>query len=246
MIEGEVHGCPESLTDRARTQALAAMSLDTDGSGWSEVGRRDPVIGRLQQEYGYLRPSLFHSPYEAAAAFVIGHRISIKQGRAVRARIAAEIGASTTVEGQTFYAFPTPAQVLRRGALPGLSQAKGERLHAIAGAAQDGWLAREPLRGMPMDAALAKLETLPGVGAFFAQGILFRGAGTVDTLTNEEIGMHAVTQAYELKTPVDRVTLEQIAEAWRPYRMWAMVLLHVWARSQLELPRRMELRRRRG
>lgn len=246
VIMGEVHGCREALVDRARSQALAAISLDTDGSGWTEVGRRDPVIGRLQAKYRHLRPTVFHSPYEAAAAFVIGHRISITQGRALRARIAAEVGTAITIEGKRFYAFPTPGQLLRADTLPGLNQIKTERLGAIARAAQEGWLAREPLRAMSEDAALAKLQTLPGIGAFFSQGILFRGAGTIDTLTNEEIGRYAVAQAYGLRSAPDQKTLEQIAEAWRPYRMWTVVLLHVWARNELVLPPRSDSRQRRA
>jgi hypothetical protein len=33
VIEGEVHRCPQVLADRAMRQALAAVSLDLDGSG---------------------------------------------------------------------------------------------------------------------------------------------------------------------------------------------------------------------
>jgi 3-methyladenine DNA glycosylase/8-oxoguanine DNA glycosylase len=236
VIAGEVHGCNGSLAEAAQSQALAAVSLDVDASGWSAVGIRDPVIGRLQAKYGYLRPTLFHSPYEAAAAFVIGHRISIRQTRALRARIASALGTAITLDGQRYDAFPTPAQLLAADELPGINPAKTERLCAIAHAAHQGWLARQELRAMSHEAALAKLQTLPGVGAFFSQAILHRGAGTVDVLAADEVASLAVTEAYGLKHPADQQTLEQIAEAWRPYRTWAAVLLHVWGRSELRLP----------
>jgi len=237
-ITGEVHGCPDELADAAGRQSLAAISLDVDGSGWPEVGSRDPVIGRLQASYGYLRPTLFHSPYEAACAFVIGHRISIRQTRALRARLAAELGTAVTIAGERFDAFPAPDQLLAADALPGINPTKTERLRAIARATQEGWLSREPLREMQPEAALAKIQTLPGIGPFFAQGILYRGAGTVDTLTCDPITSHAITHAYELKTAPDQQMLEHIAQAWRPYRMWTVVLLHVWARTELGLPPR--------
>jgi DNA-3-methyladenine glycosylase II len=156
LITAEVHGCPAPLAEQAARQALAAVSLDVDGSGWPQVGRRDGVIGGLQRNYGHLRPTLFHSPYEAAASFVIGHRISIKQARATRAKLAAELGTLVAVEGQSFHPFPAPAQLLAAPSLPGVSQVKGERLRAIALAAQDGWLARQPLRELPQDDALAR------------------------------------------------------------------------------------------
>lgn len=233
MIQGEVHGCPAPLRERAWRQALSAISLDVDALGWAAVGQRDPVIGRLQARYGFLRPSLFHSPYEAAAAFVIGHRISVRQARTLRARLASEAGSTVTINGQGFPAFPTPGQMLAAEILPGVNQTKTERLRAIARAAQEGWLTREALREISQESALARLQTLPGVGPFFSQAILHRGAGTVDVLVDDEITRFAVSQAYGLDTlPTDQA-LEQIAERWKPYRTWTGVLLHVWARTEL-------------
>lgn len=237
-IAGEVHGCAQAVAERAFRQALQALSLDVDGTGWAAVGDRDPIIGRLQDKYRHLRPVLFHSPYEAAAAFVIGHRISINQARALRARLAAERGVAIEVAGGRFSAFPSPAQLLATPSLPGITSTKRERLRAVARAAQAGWLTRRRLRSQSPDTALAELRALPGIGAFFAQGILYRGAGMADALTDDPIFRFAVTRAYELTAPPDQDKLRAIAEPWRPYRMWTGVLLHVWARSELELPRR--------
>lgn len=82
QIQGEVVGA-DADADTAWKQALAVISLDVDGAGWPKVAERDPILGRLQQQYHYLRPILFYSPYEAAAALIIGQRISIQQGRAL-------------------------------------------------------------------------------------------------------------------------------------------------------------------
>ena len=116
-IAGEVHSRDPATASRAWHQALATVSLDVDGADWPKVGSRDPVLGRLQERYGCLRPTLFHSPYEAAAAFVIGHRRTIMQTRATRARIATEIGTMIDIDGRQFHAFPDsrPAAGRRRG-----------------------------------------------------------------------------------------------------------------------------------
>jgi DNA-3-methyladenine glycosylase II len=242
LISGEVHGSHGTQADTAWKQALAAISLDVDATGWAAVGSRDPVIGRLQVHYRHLRPTLFHSPYEAAAAFVIGHRISIRQARAMRARLAEELGTSIRLDGGTFHAFPTPGQLLAAGALPGINETKTARLRAIADAAQDGWLARGPLRTMQQDDALAKLQTLPGIGAFFSKGILHRGAGTIDALLDDEITRFAIVEAYGART-ASAQAVEQIAELWRPYRTWTGVLLRLSARPELRLPARHQTRR---
>ena len=48
----------------------------------------------------------------------------------------------------------------------------------------------------------------------------------------------AVTQAYALKAPAGQDVVRAIAERWRPYRMWTVVLLNAWARSEPGLPSR--------
>ncbi|MDQ6884942.1 MAG: DNA-3-methyladenine glycosylase 2 family protein [Candidatus Dormibacteraeota bacterium] len=231
-ITGDVHGADESDAERAWQQALATVSLDIDGRGFVEIGRRDPVIGRLQVEYGNLRPVLFHSPYEAACAFIIGHRISIVQTRRIRQRMGDQAGATIQVDGTALSALPDPHALLRLESFPSVAPVKIERLHHVARAALDGMLDRGRLRSLPEDDALTQLRTLPGIGEFFAQGILMRGAGLVDAVTDDEITPRAIQLLYGLGDRPNREAVLQRAEGWRPYRMWAVVLLNVWLRSQ--------------
>jgi 3-methyladenine DNA glycosylase/8-oxoguanine DNA glycosylase len=228
----------EADQDRARRQALAALSLDEDGSGWPAIGERDDVLSGLQATYRYMRPTLFHSPYEAAAAFVIGHRISIRQARRIRSTMAAETGVETAVGGESFYAFPDPQRLMSLVSFPGLSQAKVGQLHAVAQAALDGRLDRTYLRSLDEETALAGLQTLPGIGPFFSQGILYRGAGKRDGFTRDDMTRHAIRTAYELAEESTNEEVLAIADRWRPYRMWATVLLHVWVRETGNLPKR--------
>jgi len=231
-IAGDIHGAGEADAERAWRQALATVSLDVDGQGFIEIGRRDPVVGRLQAEYKNLRPVLFHSPYEAACAFVIGHRISILQTRRIRQRMAEQAGATIEVDGTAFKAFPDPRALLRLDSFPSVAPAKIERLHQVARAALEGTLDRARLRSLPEAEALTQLRTLPGIGEFFAQGILMRGAGLVDAVTDDDITPRAIELLYGLRERPDRAEVIKRAEAWRPYRMWALVLLNVWLRSQ--------------
>jgi DNA-3-methyladenine glycosylase II len=231
-ISGQVYDAGEADAKRAWEQALATVSLDVDGGGFPDVGRRDPVISRLQAEYHHLRPVLFHSPYEAACAFIIGHRITILQTRRIRQRLAEEIGGKIDVDGTAVHAFPDPRALLRLETFPGIAPVKIERLHHVARAALDGTLDRTRLRSLPEPDALTQLRTLPGIGEFFAQGILMRGAGLVDALTDDDLTPRAIQLLYGLADRPDRAAVMKRAEAWRPYRMWALVLLNVWVRSQ--------------
>jgi DNA-3-methyladenine glycosylase II len=231
-ITADVRGADDTDVERAWRQALATVSLDVDGAGFVEIGRRDPVIGRLQAEFGNLRPVLFHSPYESACAFVIGHRISMVQTRRIRQQMAADVGATIEVDGTAFRAFPDPRALLRLESFPSVAPAKIERLHHVARAALEGTLDRARLRSLPEADALAQLRTLPGIGEFFAQGILMRGAGLVDAVTDDDITPRAIQLLYGLGERPDKAAVLRRAEAWRPYRMWAVVLFNVWLRSQ--------------
>ena len=216
----------------AATQALAALSLDVDATAWPAVGERDPRLGALQEKFRWLRPSLFHSPYEAAAAFVIGHRNSIAQTRRIRARLSVDLGEEFSIDAERFHAFPSPQRLLQLDTGPGLNATKIERLHAVAQAALDGRLDRALLREREEADALARLQTLPGIGPFFAQGILHRGAGSSDGMTHDDMTREAFGAMYGLGDSPSRDQVFAVAERHRPFRMWAVVLLHVWLRQR--------------
>jgi len=59
-----------------------------------------------------------------------------------------------------------------------------------------------------------------------------RGAGVVDAITHDDLTPRAVQLAYSLPRRPERQEILARADAWRPYRMWAVVLLHVWLREQ--------------
>lgn len=243
-VVGEVHGADGAEAEQAWHQAMATLSADADGSGFPEVGQRDPVIGRLQERYQLVRPVLFHSPYEAAAAFVIGQRISIKQTRAIRQRMAQELGEAIEVAGTSVSAFPRPSVLRATTSFPGVSAEKIARLHGLAAAALEGRLDRAHLRSLPDDQALEELGALRGIGPFTSQGVLMRGAGLVDTVPRDDVTGQAVQRAYGLPELPDFSGVLRQAEAWRPYRMWATVLLHIWLRREMGGPTRRPGRRR--
>jgi len=214
-------------------QAARSLSLDHDGTGWPDVGERDPVIGRLQRDHDLLRPVCFYSAYEAATSFVIGQRISRRQAAVIKRQLSEQLGDRPTIGGVETLAFPRPARLADLDTVPGLAGTKVERLRGLARAAADGALDTEALRSMPEDEALTRLLELPGVGPFTANGILYRGCGVADGIpAGDALGEEVLSDAYGMdsSTPAD---VARITDAWRPYRMWAVVLLRVgWTRAK--------------
>jgi DNA-3-methyladenine glycosylase II len=214
--------------DRAavRAQIARIFSLDVDGSGFAAVGRRDPVVARLQRSLPGLRPVLFWSPYEAAAWTIIGHRIRMAQAAAIKQRMAQQRGGSIEVHGERLHAFPAPQKLISMRTVRGLFVGKIEQLHAVGRAALEGELDAPRLRSVPREDALEQLRRLPGIGPFSSELILVRGAGDPDHFPLHERRLQgAMADAYGLDAdpPVER--LIEIAETWRPYRSWVSLLL---------------------
>ena len=236
VVHGEVAGSDDLET--VRRQAARSLSLDHDGRGWQAVGERDPVLGALKARYDWLRPVCFYSAYEAATSFVIGQRIAMRQARVVKDRLAAEVGDTIEIGGEVVRPFPRPQRLIDINEVRGLSTVKVARLRDLARAALDGVLDTERLRALPEAEALTELRALPGVGPWTAQAILMRGCGVADSLPLEdEISRTAVASIYGLPEPPDDATWTAMSDAWRPYRMWATVLLHMaWRREQPSTP----------
>jgi DNA-3-methyladenine glycosylase II len=214
--------------DRVAAQVRRVLSLDQSGSAWAEVGGLDPVIGRLQSEFPGLRPVLFHSPYEAAAWSILSQRRHRTQATAVRKRLSAAHGRAFATPGGDLEAFPTPAELLRVESFPSLEPQRIDRLHAVARAALDGELDPARLLAVAPDAAMAALQELPGIGPTYAGLILLRSTGATDILTLGEPRIPSyVRHFYGLAHPATSGEISSLADAWRPFRTWACVLIRV-------------------
>ncbi|WP_216901630.1 DNA-3-methyladenine glycosylase family protein [Nocardia alni] len=226
---------PPHRTDADRRETVHAqiariLSLDIDGAGFPAVGDRDEVVASLQADYPGLRPVCFYSPYEAAAWTIIGNRIRTTQAAAIKAGLARDHGRAVEVAGRTLYAFPTPAVLRNLAHIPGLTDIKIERLHALADATLAGDLDAAALRAQDPGHALRALQKLPGIGPFSADLILIRGAGHPDVFPVAEPRVHqamAAEYGLDATTAENPARLAAIAENWSPYRSWVSLLLRV-------------------
>jgi len=219
-----VHG--EGDLETARAQVARVLSLDHDGRGFAEVGRRDPVIGRLQAVAPGLRPPLFYSPYEAAAWAVLSARRPAQQMAQVRDRLSQSHGARFELAGKAVAALPTPEQLLAVEEFPAVPPVKIERLHGVARAARQGLLDVDHLRALGPEQAMAAVQQIPGIGPFYSGLIVIRGTGFTDVLpTSEPRSLDLVRRLYDLPATPGPEQLEAIAEPWRPFRTWCAVLV---------------------
>jgi DNA-3-methyladenine glycosylase II len=202
------------------------LSLDVDATGLAAVGERDPVVRRLLEEAGGRRPVCFGTPFEAAVWAVLSQRVSMVQAGRVKDAMVDGLGTRMEIGGEEIAAFPGPAVFSSLDEFPGVWAAKLERIRGLAEVALAGDLDPAFLRSLELDAAIAHLESLPGIGPFGAMLVLARGAGNPDvpppTLRRFR---QAVMAAYELESEPDEAKLAELSDAWRPYRAWITYLL---------------------
>jgi DNA-3-methyladenine glycosylase II len=223
-VHGDVYGESDPLAVRA--QVARILSLDVDGRAWSEVGRRDPVVGRLQKMFPGFRPVNWSDAYEAAAWSIMSTRISMRQAQGVKDRLCRELGHEVDIHGHRLWAFPEPQRLADLQSFRGLFGRKVEYLNGLGEAALAGRLDTDRLRALSPADSLAELKRLAGIGEFGSQLVRLRALSAVDELpTSERRLLAALKQAYGLEHEPDINTLQELAEAWRPYRMWVCVCL---------------------
>ncbi len=257
VVHGVVHGPADADLDAVKGQVARVLSLDHDGTEFTRIGQRDPVIGRLQQMTPGLRPPLFYSPYEAAVWSVLSARRPASQMMAVRQRLSEAHGAVFDLAGQRLAAFPTPEALLGVREFAGIPGDKLDRLHGVAEAALAGRLSAAHLLDLGPDAAMAELQQIKGIGPFYSSLIVIRGTGFADVLPEAEPRALALAaRLYGLEEPAAaaggsgtvlagfssrRASLPastekfaEIAETWRPLRTWAVVLIRAAGPRLLE------------
>jgi DNA-3-methyladenine glycosylase II len=223
-VEANVYG--GAAIDRVKRQVARILSLDVDGREWPAVGRRDPVVARLQKMFPGFRPVNWSNAYEAAAWSLISTRIAMRQAQGVKDRMSRELGHEVDVHGHHLWVFPDPARLIELKGFKGLFGRKVEYLNALGRAALAGSLDTEELRAMQHDESLDQLKKLSGIGEFGSQLIRLRALSAVDELpTHEPRFAGAIRDAYGLAMEPDLDKLAELAESWRPYRMWVCVCL---------------------
>jgi DNA-3-methyladenine glycosylase II len=222
-IDIEADSGPPADPDAVLRQVARVVSADQDGRDYAALCRADPFLALVFERAPGFRPANFYSPYEAAVWSIVSARRPRSQGIVLRRRLAETAGTVLTVADQPVPVVPPPSRLLAVEQVPGLPADRVPRLHAIAEAAQRGELDVARLAGLDPADAMADLQRLPGIGPFYSSLIMVRGCGLTDVLAAEPQVLKHLTEAYG--RPIDAAELERLAESWRPWRTWVLVML---------------------
>ncbi len=194
-----------------------AFDLDTDPS------QIDPVLARLPvaPRPGLRLPGSLDG-FETAVRIVVGQQVTVKAARTLLARLVAEYGRPVATPWPGLdRLFPSAEAIAaadpeRLGQL-GLVRQRSGALQALARAVRDGRLDLRP--GAPVQPTLDALLALPGIGPWTAQLVAMRVLAWPDAWPASDIGL---LNALGTRDPREAAAR---AEAWRPWRAYAVVRL---------------------
>jgi len=201
------------------------LDLDADPAAIDGALGADPVLGPLVAAVPGRRVPRAASGGEMAVRAVLGQQVSTAAARTHAARLVRAHGSPIAdPDGGLTHLFPEPAQLagLDPDALA-FPRARRRTLLSLVAALASGELALEP--GADRDQARLRLGALPGIGPWTVETVAMRGLGDPDAFLASDLGI--VAAARRLGLPATPGALTRAAEAWRPWRAYAVA--HLWA-----------------
>ena len=206
----------------ARVRRL--LDLDADSAAVDETLAGDPLIAPLVRARPGIRVPGSVDGTEMAVKAVIGQQVSVAGARTVAGRLVTAYGKPLTrPDGALTAHFPTADALaaLDPGTLP-MPRARARTLVAVAAAVAGGELDLDP--GADRDAVQAALLAMPGIGPWTADYLRMRVLGDPDTFLASDLGVRRGLE--RLGAAGDPRSAADQAEAWRPWRSYA--LMHLW------------------
>ncbi|MDT0202887.1 AlkA N-terminal domain-containing protein [Nocardioides sp. AE5] len=218
------------LTDLRDTGAAVErvrrlLDADCDPVAVDEQLGADPVLGASVARTPGLRVPGVVDGDEIAFRAVLGQQISVARARDLAGAITAQWGeqVDAPVPGLT-HLFPDAATFAGLGEAAEAGELRMPRARARSlvalGAALAGGSVRLD-RGTPRDDVRAALLALPGIGPWTADYVAMRALGDPDVFLPTDLVVRRATQAL-----AGRADPRIAAEAWRPWRSYA--LMHLW------------------
>lgn len=221
------------LQGAAPAQLLALVArvrrmfdLDADPATINATLARDPRLAALVKRRPGLRLPSGWDGFEIAVRAVIGQQVSVAAARTVTARLSQRFG---TALPPAFAAmplqqlFPTPERLAGADlAGLGLTGARAATVQGIARALVEGRV--DFHRERTLDDFVARWTALPGIGPWTAQYIAMRALGHPDAFPAEDLVLQKHLPGDGSRLSARR--LRDHAEAWRPWRAYAVV--HLW------------------
>lgn len=205
----------------------ALLDLDCDPHAVLAALGRDPTIGALVRATPGRRVVGHVDPRELAVRAVLGQQVSVAGAVTHAARLVAAYGEPLERPvGTVTHVFPAAAALAgadaERLAMP---WSRRRALISLAAALASGELVLDAEADHEL--ARRQLLELPGIGPWTTEYVAMRALRDPDAFLATDLGVKRAIERLGLDSRPAAVL--ELAEAWRPYRAYA--LAHLWAYS---------------
>jgi AraC family transcriptional regulator of adaptative response / DNA-3-methyladenine glycosylase II len=210
------------------------LDLDADPVAIDATLAADPALAPSVTAEPGMRVPRSVDPFETALRAVIGQQVSLPSTRTTLTHLLRAVDHEVVATGD-----PDSAQQ-PHDRRPGLGVqevlglpdsafrmpgARRETVRALARAVADGVVDLDP--GSDRGEAVARLMALPGIGPWTAGYVAMRAFGDPDVMLPTDVAARRGARALGL--PDTAAALARHAEAWRPWRSYA--LMRLWRRA---------------
>jgi AraC family transcriptional regulator of adaptative response / DNA-3-methyladenine glycosylase II len=207
---------------RVVARARRLFDLDADPAPIAAQLRADPALAAKLARHAGLRVPGAWSGFELAVRAILGQQVTVAGARTLAGRLVDAFGETLAApDGGVAKLFPSAAALATADlARVGLPRARAAALAALARAVAEGALDLEG--GLAPEVARERLLALPGIGPWTAEYVALRALGEPDAFPASDLGLR---RALGARRPLSARGLAARAEAWRPWRGYAAVLL---------------------
>jgi len=220
-LQLRVRGAPASALFQIATAARRVFDLSADPALLAAGLATDPLLRPLVRRRPGIRIPGTWDAFECSVRAVLGQQVTVAAARTLAGRVAARAGEPvTTAVAGLERLFPTP-QALASANLDGigLTGARINALQTLAAAVLEGRVAFD----RPAEEVVARLVELPGFGEWTAQYVALRALGEPDAFLSADLVVRRMAGS---EAPLTAKELDRRAEAWRPWRGYAV--MHLW------------------
>jgi AraC family transcriptional regulator of adaptative response / DNA-3-methyladenine glycosylase II len=195
----------------------AMFDLNADWLTIAERLRKSPSLAESVRRNPGLRVPGCWDGFELTVRAIVGQQVSVRAATTFAGRIAQAFGRRIRGAGKLTHLFPTP-QILAGVDLSsvGLTTARAATIRRLAGAVADGEIRFDAI--VDVNAFVAQLCSLPGIGPWTAQYVAMRALGEPDAFPAADAALAAACGGTIRE-------LEAQAQAWRPWRAYAAMYL---------------------
>ena len=169
------------------------LNLDSDLAPFYQWAQADSALAELTQRCYGLRPLCAPTLFEALITAITAQQVNLTFATTTRSRLIRRYGKSLSLEGKTFYTFPSPA-ALADASLQELrdmqfSWRKAEYIVNLARLVATGALKLQEFPDLTNEVVIERITQIKGLGRWTADWLLARGLGRGDVIAAGDLGV---------------------------------------------------------